>query len=400
MPHIFKNPALKVRDFRTVLTGQSISSIALSGQEIAIAWVVLEITNSPLWVGIALALCEIPSLIFGLPLGSLADRFDRSKLLKFIECIHASIFLTLGILTITGNLSLWHLLILGFATGSVRCLQEITRLTLAYDMVTNNSEVSALSLVHISNRAGTFVGFLLVGSVMERVSLEAAYFSLSVLSLISFIILFGLKPQITQVNSPKDQLGLRFFYKEVRKNARLKTLLVTTAVLEILGFSFATALPFITRDILNLGPEALGLLHAAGSIGGTLALVILISRGDAIDKAKIYLIAIILMAIFILALAHSQVFLLVLLAILCIESVAVTCDVMSQALIQDTVPEHMRGRAMGAWVLAIGTLPIGQIEMGLLIGMINVSGALSVNAFAIFFLVAYARFALKKSNNQ
>tara|TARA_B100000686_G_C16530885_1_gene832244 strand:+ start:40 stop:261 length:222 start_codon:yes stop_codon:yes gene_type:complete len=73
---------------------------------------------------------------------------------------------------------------------------------------------------------------------------------------------------------------------------------------------------------------------------------------------------------------------------------------MSQALIQDTVPEHMRGRAMGAWVLAIGTLPIGQIEMGLLIGMINVSGALSVNAFAIFFLVAYARFALKKSNNQ
>ena len=104
MPHIFKNPALKVRDFRTVLTGQSISSIALSGQEIGIAWVVLEITNSPLWVGIALALCEIPSLIFGLPLGSLADRFDRSKLLKFIECIHASIFLTLGILTITGNL--------------------------------------------------------------------------------------------------------------------------------------------------------------------------------------------------------------------------------------------------------------------------------------------------------
>ena len=400
MPKIFRNPALQIRDFRVVLAGQSISSIALSGQEIAIAWVVLEITNSPLWVGIALALCEIPSLLFGLPLGSFADRFDRGKLLKIIESIHAAIFLTLGLLAITGTLSLWHLLALGFATGSVRCLQEIARLTLAYEMVKDESEVSALSLVHISNRAGTFVGFLFIGSIMERVSLEAAYFSLSVLSLTAFLVLISLRAQVIQVSTPDNELGLRVFYREVRKNRTLKTLLATTAALEILGFSFATALPIITRDVLNLGPEALGLIHAAGSLGGTLALVILLSRGDVLDRAKIYLIAIALMGIFILGLAHSQIFLLVLLAILCIESAAVTCDVMSQTLIQSSVPKHMRGRAMGAWVLAIGTLPIGQLEMGLLIGVLNVSGALTVNAVGVLILVAYARVALKNSKPQ
>jgi hypothetical protein len=164
--------------------------------------------------------------------------------------------------------------------------------------------------------------------------------------------------------------------------------LVITAVVEVVGFSFITALPFVARDVLGFGPEGLGIMAAVGSAGGAGAVLVHAVRGERARKKVIYVAGLVLMSLGLIVLGLSGALFAVLAAVLVIEATAVTSDIMSQALIQQTVANELRGRAMGSWVFAIGVAPLGQLEMGALVLGIGVGAALVVNGGAMLLVAS------------
>ncbi len=321
----------------------------------------------------------------------IADRFDRRLLLRAIEGAHVATYLLIGLLLATDTLELWHLLALAFLNGSVETLHETVRTSISYDLVGPGSVVSGLSLIHGSDRLGGLVGFAVTGSVMQRVGLDVAYFMLAGISVAALALLFRVgRTRQRQARHESPVGSLRRLLSEIRGNRSLLTLLGVTGVVEILGFSYMTALPFVARDVLGLGPEGLGIMTAVGAAGGALAVVVHATRGDKARQGVVYVGGLVVMGLGLVALGLSGALLLVLAVLLVIEAMTITSDIMSQALIQKAVPDELRGRAMGTWVLAVGVAPLGQLEMGALILGLGAGGALIVNGGVLVVMASLA----------
>jgi MFS family permease len=174
----------------------------------------------------------------------------------------------------------------------------------------------------------------------------------------------------------------------------LRILLILSSSVEILGFSHQVLLPVLARDVLEVGAEGLGLMNALRSVGGIVAILALSSLGEVRRKGLLYLVALHIFGISLLFLGIANTFYFAILAIIVINGMGALSDILSQSLVQTVVPDELRGRAMGSWVLAVGLGPVGHLQIGALASAFGVSMALlahatgliilSVGAFAFF----------------
>jgi hypothetical protein len=163
-------------------------------------------------------------------------------------------------------------------------------------------------------------------------------------------------------------------------------LVLVTASVEIFGFSFATALPELAAVRFDIGADGLGLMHAARAAGGLLASVGLAAMGGLKRRGIAYLVVIYLFGGGLIWLSFSDHFLLAVAGLMLVAIAATASDVLTQSMVQLCVPNHLRGRAMGAWTFAVGSAPIGHLEMGALIVWLGVGGALLFNGTALIII--------------
>ena len=159
----------------------------------------------------------------------------------------------------------------------------------------------------------------------------------------------------------------------------VRTLTISGIACEIFAFSYGSALPVVARDELMAGPEGLGTLNAAVSIGGTVALALLSLLSGRVRREPVLgtVFAVYGASLLVLAMTRD---LAVAAAVLVVTGLcAGAFDVLQQTLLQLAVPEEQRGRAVGIWVLGVGSAPVGYIEMGALIATLGAPVALVIN---------------------
>ncbi|MDQ6906929.1 MAG: MFS transporter, partial [Chloroflexota bacterium] len=157
------------------------------------------------------------------------------------------------------------------------------------------------------------------------------------------------------------------------------TLIISGIACEVFAFSYGSALPVVARDVLRAGPEGLGTLNAAVSIGGTVALLLLSMLAGRVRREPLIGAIFVTYGLSLMVLASTH-DLRIAAAILVVTGIcAGSFDVLQQTLIQMAVPEEQRGRAVGIWVLGVGSAPVGNLEMGALIATLGVPGALLIN---------------------
>jgi predicted MFS family arabinose efflux permease len=159
----------------------------------------------------------------------------------------------------------------------------------------------------------------------------------------------------------------------------VRTLSIAGIVCEVFGFSYATAVPVLARDILSTGAEGLGSLNAAASVGGTVGVVLLTALPGRIRREPVLGTVFLLYGGAILALAASGALPVAAAALVVIGACAAGFDALQQTLLQLAVPEEQRGRAVGIWVLGLGSAPIGHLEIGALAAALGAPGALAIN---------------------
>ena len=359
---------------------------------------VLQVSGTSWWVGVAFALYFTPLMLIGVPAGAIADWLPRRTALRFIQIAIAVNLTTIGFLIGSGLVELWHILTMTFISGCVRALYQPIRLSYAVDLAGIENAASGLAFVQIGNRIGQGAGALIAGAVMYRWGADYAYFILALGHLIGFMLLRRLRTAGGVSARDRTSLGRTFidYGIEIARNRSLLGLVLITAGVNIFGFSFSSSLPEFATYRLGGGAQELGYLNAARAVGGTLAMAAFALWGAHRDLSGLYIVVLYGFSIGLLALAFSPSFGAAIMALLIVAGMAALTDVLSQAMMQRCVADRLRGRAMGAWMLSVGVSPLGQLEMGGLIAGFGVQTALMFNGIAVVVCAVVAMIALPR----
>jgi hypothetical protein len=179
---------------------------------------------------------------------------------------------------------------------------------------------------------------------------------------------------------------VRAFFTAVRTDGALRGLMLLTAGAEVLGFAHQALLPSLARDVLHTGPEGLGVLNGARSVGGILGLAAAMTRGSTLGGGALFLgvLGTFGTSLVVLGAAPHVVGLAgVVLVLIVANAAGALADLLAQSLLQLSVPPHLRGQAGGAWVVAIGLAPVGQLQIGALASLFGVSVALGASGLAL-----------------
>ena len=393
---VIRTPVFNNPDYRRLWLGAACNHLGMSGEQVIIGLLVIRIAQSTAWVGIALALYFLPMFVFGALSGAIADRMDRRTLLRRIEVFIAANMLLFAALTLAGLLDLWFVLAFTAIAGSLRALHQPVRISYAYDIAGSDHVVGSIALLNLGTRIGQLVGALLAGAAMERIGAPGTFVALATIHAIAFASFCRLRTAgIAEIATPAPmRRTLLELFDEMRLNRMLLMLVIITASVEVFGFSFSTTLPELATVRFELGAEGLGMMQAVRALGGLIASIALSAARELKRRGVVYLVVIFAFGGALLLLAFSQDFGFALTALLIVAGMATASDILTQSMIQSSVPNKLRGRAMGAWVLAIGLAPVGHLEMGFLSVSVGIANALMINGILLIVLGVIATLAV------
>jgi MFS family permease len=381
---------LRRRDVRLLSLGSLFESVGMVGEQVVLGWLTLELTNSPLAVGLALGLRMAPMLVAGLPAGAVADRSDRVRLLRLAGLGMGGASAVLGVLTLTGVVALWQVLIVTVASGCVRTLYQTARQSYTHDLVGPGELVHAVALLGVAMRLGGLAGSLLTGALTARLGPGAGYLGVAA-GFLAGSLAFCWTPAAGRPAATAREsawAGFVDFVRALRRDRALPGLIALTAAAEVLGFSHQALLPSLARDVLQVGAAGLGVMTAARSVGGILGIAAIAALSQAGRTGSLFLGVLMVFGVSLVVLGFASSFLWVVLLLVLVNSMGSVSDVLSQSLIQLRAPRGQRGLAGGAWVVAIGTAPLGQLQIGALASLFGVSAALGVHGLALLVLAA------------
>jgi hypothetical protein len=279
--------------------------------------------------------------------------------------------------------------------GTLRGLEHAARQSYAHDVVGAAGLVSGLAILGVAMRAGWLVGSLGAGAVIARYGSGHAYLFVAAAYLAGGLAMLPARAVTPAAPAAPDSMwqGITSFVNAVNRDRMLLVLMMLTAGAEVLGFAHQALLPSLARDVLKSGPEGLGVLNAARSVGGILGLVVVMTRGSTLGSGTLFLAVLGLFGASLVVLGaapHVVGFIGVVLVLIVANAAGALADLLAQSLLQLSVPSHLRGQAGGAWVVAIGLAPVGQLQIGALASLFGVSVALGASGLALVVLAGIA----------
>ena len=385
--------SLRHRNYRLFFAGQVVSVSGTWMQNIAMAWLVLELTGSPVAVGI-LALCQfLPFTVFGLFAGTVVDRLDPRRIVIGTQAAAMVLASVLAALVLLGNAAVWLVYVLAALRGLVLVLDAPARQALTYQMVGPAELPNAVAL-----NSSLFNGARVVGPALGGllVAVAGAGFCFAVNAVGFLAVLAGLLvmrvDELLPLKRPEMRIrlvgGTRDALLYVRSSRPVRLVLGLVLVVSTFAFNFNVLLPVLAKETLDAGPEVFGTITAcfgAGALAGALTSATL---GRASLRTLLIGTGIYGLAELSLAPMHSIAACGVLLFGTGFAFTLWTSNANSS--LQLAAPDHLRGRVLGLYFYAFnGAAPIG----GLLAGWLAATGGTEL-AFAFAGAVTLAASAV------
>jgi len=366
------------------------SAFGMMGETVALGWIALELTDSSFMVGLVMGARMIPQFLLGIPAGAVVDMADRRLFIPLINIASAVPSSILGLVLMFELEQFWHVVALAIVAGSLAPFQQTARQSYAYDIVGPAMAVQGLATMMLASRLGGLIGAVVAGSVIARMGSGMAFFLIAGSQIMAGLIVTLVRSSGQAAPSVRESVlaNLKGYMREIRRNYTLQQLMFFTGAVEMLGFSHQTLLPSLARDVMRVGAEGLGFMSGVQSVGGIIGVAVLAALGGIRRKGMAFLIVIHVFGGALVLLAYAPSLIVVILVLAVISASAALSDVLSQSLMQLNVPNELRGRAMGSWVLAIGTAPVGHMQIGGLATLVGVASALIFNGVGLVVLAA------------
>jgi MFS family permease len=369
-------------------------------------WVVLQLTNSPFWVGAAAGIRGMSQLAFSLAGGTAADRRDRRRTLLATYAFLAGVSLVLGTLALSGTLALWNVLILVVLGGAIGLVGP-TSSAMSYDVVGPARLMNASAFSFMNGAIARVFAGLVGGIALDRLGVAPAYFIVASLFLITGATLIPLRVarRARDAVSESSLAALRSGLRYAARTRAVRDLLILSAITETFGFAYQAVLPVVARDVLHQTATGLGALTAAGAAGQFIAMISLSLAGDVRRKGVLLIASTFAFGTAVAGLALSSVFLLSLAIVLAVGAAASLYDTSMWTVVQMTASEEMRGRVLGLYMATYGLSQIGGFVVGAVASVTTVPLALGLAGLfvalnAARLVPAIARFTPKTTSHE
>lgn len=356
------------RNYRLFFTGQVVSVSGTWMQNVALAWLVVELTRSPLAVG-ALAFARfIPFTLFGLAAGVVADRLDNRRLVIGTQAVSMFFSAVLAVLVLTGSETLWLVYVLAALSSTALVFDAPGRHALTFQMVGRAELPNAVALNASLFNASRVVGPALAGVLIAAFGVGVCFAinTVTFLAVLAGLLLMRvdeLVPVERAGEPPTLMKGIREGLGWVRRSPEARLVLAIVTVVSTVGFNFHVILPLLASDTLQTGPEVFGILSACFGVGALVGALLSAALGRASWKVLV---------------AGTAGFSLSLLALAPMETV-LPCAILlvvtgvcftlwtsnANSILQLRAPDHLRGRVVSLYLWAFaGLAPIGGLLAG------------------------------------
>ena len=367
--------ALRHRNFRLFWFGQLISLIGTWMQSIGQAWLVLELTHSAWLLGVVGALQFLPVMLLSLFGGVLADRLPKRKVLLFTQSFAMLQAVLLWALVASGQVQIWHVLVLAALLGLTNSLDMPTRQAFVVEMVGREDLTNAIalnsSLFNMARIVGPGIGGLIIAwlgvaplFLLNAISFIAVIIGLALIDM-NHLYALARRPNVSLDTAKQSTLqSLREGLAYVIRTPSVLLIIAVVGIISLFGINFNVILPLFARDVLHAGPEGFGFISAAFGLGSLFSALWLAwgNNKPSIRQLLIGTLAFCVLEI-LFAISHMYVLSLVLIAAVGFSQIAFSAT--ANTTLQTVSPDHLRGRVMSVYMLVFaGTVPLGNLFTG------------------------------------
>ena len=380
--------ALRLRSYRLMSYGHASNSVGSWMDEVTRGWLIYELTNSVLQLGLVRGIQAIPLLFLSPVAGSVADRYSRKAQLVIAQAVNAAIFAVTALLVITHLIQPWHLYVTAFMVASVQVFQLPSRTAMISDMVPPENITNAIGLYAIIFNVARSIGPALAGAIIVLWGTGGAFLVQAALLIVATIWTMMIPdPPPAAPRAGKRESFARSIVEGWKFSWRSETVraaLLCTMLASLLIAPFTALLPVFARDLLEVGANGQGLLLTAMGGGALASAALIAGAGHRLPRGMVMLVATMAYGIALIVFAASPWFALS----LAMMAVAGLCHVHSNGLVMTVIQSHspveLRGRTMAIFSLNQVLVMLGAVLLGAVAGVVGPRWAVALMGAAGF----------------
>lgn len=357
---------LRVRGYRWLLLQNFGNSVGWTAEAIATGWLVLQLTDSPFWLGLIAGIRGLTQIVFSVVGGAVADRMELRGFLMRNQRYNFLLFLGVGVLVLSGRIEMWHLVLVQVVAGFLQAMNGPANQVIVYETVGPSRLLSARALGFLVMSVTRILSALVGGSIIAAFGTGPAYLFVCAGYLLGSVALLPLEPLAIQRHTVAAARSLLEGLKYSMRTKRVREVLLLSFATETFGFSHMQMVPVMARDVLQVGAVGLGYLIAASGAGQLAAMLLLANSGDVRRKDLLLLGSTFTYGVAIFGFALSPWFVMALLLEMVIGGAGSVYDSSISTVLQTIVHRDMRGRVVGLYTATWGSNQLGSFGLGIL----------------------------------
>jgi MFS family permease len=359
--------ALGYRNYRLWFVGQMTSLLGTWMQGTAQGYLVYELTHSTAYLGTVAFAAGVPTWIFMLYAGVVADRVSRRAMLIVTQATMLVLSAFLAVLTFTGWVQAWHLVALAFALGIALAFDAPARQSILLELVDRRDLTNAVALNSIMFNTATALGPAAGGMIYAWIGPGWCFTinALSFLAVIAALALMRLAPRHEPPSRTSALADLREGLRYVAHDRRILAILVLVSIITIFGISYVALLPAWAVKILHGDATTNGFLQSARGVGAVLCALTIASLGRTRIKGRLLVAGTFALPLALLVFSSLRSTPLALAALVGVGASLILFYSLANTLVQTIADDALRGRVMGVYSFTFfGFLPVGALLAG------------------------------------
>lgn len=354
--------------------GQLVSLAGTWMQDVALSWLVVTLTGSPVALGLTMTIRFAPALLFSLHGGLLADRLPKRSTLVAAQVTQLVVALVLAVLTSLDLVTVMLIYVLAGVRGIIDSIEGPARQAFVPEMVGTTDLPNAIALnstlFNAARIVGPAIGAGVISALGGGLDAIAACFYINAASFLAVVVaLMAMRSSelrtVRRVAQEDTIRQLREGFRYVRATPEVIVIFIVMGMVGGFGYNFPTMLPLITKWLLDAGAATLSLLTTAMGIGSVIAGLFVAYRGRPSQRLLLVSAGLLVVILVLVALSTSTSLTTALLFVAGVLGILFMTT--ANTRLQTLAPDHLRGRVMGIYILLfLGTIPIGSYLIGVL----------------------------------
>lgn len=337
-------------------------------QQLALGWLVYQLTNSPFLLGLVAFVAQGPSFIFAPFAGVLADRVNRHRIVIATQVLMMVQSLVLTILVLTGRVEIWHVLVLSGFFGAVNAFDIPARQSFLLEMVKSREDLpNAIALNSSMFNGARLIGPAIAGFMIAQFGEGIAFLlnTISYIAVITALLAMQIEPRVLIPSTNKLFATLREGFRYAFGFPPIRLVLALVALAALFGVPFTVLMPVFAVEILGGDARTLGILMSATGFGALSGALYLAARETVRGLSRVITLSTSLFGAALIAFAFSRSVLLSSLLLVLAGFGMMVQMAASNTFLQTVVEDDKRGRIMSLYTMAyIGVAPIGSLLAG------------------------------------